>query len=165
MRKFITILGILLTVTILIGASAVAAWVYADHHEPLYTVNCTDPGEAAGAPDPLHASLGQEGPPPVLGVITLDLLATNAMPPNQEFTVFARSPVSENYTVAVSENPEDEGVEVGSGEDTEDHNFYTPSTPGKSWRYVILTGTSGYTAYAGGDHAYGPDITAVGWDK
>ena len=159
MRKLITILGtLLIAVTILISGSAVAPWV-----TWIYEENTSDTDYINGAPNGYYASLGKNGPPAVLGLVVLDLGAANAMGPNQQFTVFADSSVSENYTVAVSETAEDDGVEVGSGEDTQNHTFYTPSTPRKSWRYIILTGTSGVTAYAGGDYYYGPDIDAVGW--
>lgn len=160
MKKSIAILGtMLITVTILISGSGIAPWFFVDHYEPLYTVNCTSPGAAVGAPDDEYASLGEDNPP-VLGLIVLDLDRGNEMGPDQEFTVFANSSVSEIYNVSISETATDDGYYLGSNEDTEDHNFTTPSTPGKEWRYIIMWGWTGSLTP---DYHYGPDIDAVGW--
>lgn len=162
MKRSIAILGtILITVVILISGSAVAPWHHAVgiyHYE-----NVSDRFNILGAPNGTYASLGFDGPPPELGVIVLDLGSGNEMGPSQDFTVFADTAVEEDYSAAVAESPEDDGVWVGDGEDTQDFNFTTPSTPGMEWRYIILIGTSGVTAFSGGDYYYGPDIDAVGW--
>ena len=161
MKKSIAILGTLLTVIILISGSAVATMVFAywidrDNTTRWWLIDDLD-GE--------YASLGRDGPPPVLGWILLDLGTTNAMPNSQDFTVFAETSGNETYDVSVcpGTDPEDTHY-VGSGWDTENLTFQTPSSGGP-WRYIFLEGTSGLTAFAGGDYAYGPDIDAVGWDK
>lgn len=84
------------------------------------------------------------------------------MGPNQEFTVFASSSVNETYTVSVSvaTAPNTWHPVEGYGWDTENVDFYTPSTPVNDWRYILITATSGsYTL----DSYYGPEIDAVGW--
>jgi hypothetical protein len=55
---------------------------------------------------------------------------------------------------------------VGTGWDTDDLIFQTPSgPPGTLWRYIFLEGKTGIAIADGGDYAYGPDIDAVGWYK
>jgi len=165
MRRTVAISGILLiTVVLIISGSAVAAWHWIDHYEPLYTVNCTSPWDAENAPDNDYASLGDDGPPPVLGWILLDLDLGNEMGPSQNFTVFAQSSVEENYTVYVSETTDLQyKLYIGSGWDTENLTFQTPSSPPTAkWRYILLVGVTGYAGGIG-DYAYGPDIDAVGW--
>ena len=168
MRKTVAIFGtLLITVMILISGSAVAAWVWANHYEAPYTY-CSNPGQAVGAPDGSYASLGFDGPPPELGWILLDLTSSNAMGSSQDFRVVAATPVNESYAVWVCETTDLQfKLYVGSGWDTENLTFTTPSNPpAASWRYIYIMGTSGVTAGAGGgDYEYGPDIDAVGWDK
>jgi hypothetical protein len=82
------------------------------------------------------------------------------MGPSQDFTVFADSSISEVYNISVAETSEDDGEYLGSGQDNTDETFTTPSTSGKSWRYIIIRGWSGVTL----DGPYGPDIDAIGWE-
>jgi hypothetical protein len=161
MKRFIVILGTLLIATvIIISGSAVATWVYVTVYS---SDNCTDIDEIEGAPDDDYASLGEYGPPAVLGWVLLDLGSANAMPNSQDFTVFAGSAANETYEVHVIETPEPENKKyVGTGYDTKDFIFQTPSTGIEPWRYIYIMGTSGDWA---SDPAYGPDIDAVGWDK
>lgn len=166
MKRIGTILGILLTVTILISGSAVATWVHADHHEPAYT-DCENPTYAEGADNDEYASLGHDDPSPVLGYILLDLGSGNEMPPWQDFTVFADTDVNETYHVSVAPDDNPNATQyVGTGWDTEDLIFQTPGgPPGTLWRYIFLEGITGQPASGGGDYYYGPEIDAVGWDK
>jgi hypothetical protein len=168
MRKIVVTLGTLFIVAIiLISGTAVATWVWADHAEAFPNTYCSNPSNAAGAPDGNYASLGFEGPPPELGWILLDLTSTNAMGPNQEFLVVAYTSINETYDVSVSPDTNPANTQyVGSGWDTENLTFTTPSQPfDGQWRYILIQGTSGITALLGGDFVYGPDIDAVGWDK
>jgi len=164
MRKTVAIFGTLMIAAVLIiSGSTVAAWVWADHHEAAYTY-CSNPTQAVGAPDGSYASLGFDGPPPVLGFIALDLGSLYAMPADQDFTVFADSPIEETYTayVGITSDPQ-YSLYVGGGNDTRDFIFTTPASPPSAWyRYIFLNGTSGVQA---GDYYYGPEIDAVGWDK
>ena len=162
MRKTVAIFGTLLIATVLIiSGSAVATWVYAISQT---SSGCSSPGNALGAPDGNYATLGQDGPPPVLGFIALDLGSLYAMPADQDFTVFADSPIEETYTayVGITSDPQ-YSLYVGGGNDTRDFIFTTPASPPSAWyRYIFLNGTSGVQA---GDYYYGPEIDAVGWDK
>jgi hypothetical protein len=164
MRKTVAIFGtLLIAAVLLISGSAVATWVYAIDNT---SSNCMNPDYAENDPDGYDASLGEHVPPaePVLGWILLDLGSVNAMPANQDFTVFADSSSNETYTVWVSETSDVEYKQyVGSGWDTEDLIFTTPSGSGTSWRYILICGTSGQPTPQ--DPLYGPDIDAVGWDK
>ncbi|UCE36801.1 MAG: hypothetical protein JSW00_14985 [Thermoplasmata archaeon] len=165
MRRFIAILGtLLIAMVIIISGSAVATWVYVTWIDEDNTSN-TD--NINGAPDDNYASLGEDGPPPVLGWVLLDLGSGNEMPFSQEFTVFADSSMEENYSVWVGETTEKATMSyVGDGSDLDDEIFTTPSQPfNGSWRYIYIEATSGLTAFEGGDYVYGPDIDAVGWDK
>ncbi|UCG68273.1 MAG: hypothetical protein JSV09_10670 [Thermoplasmata archaeon] len=160
MRRFIAIFGPLLIMVILICGSAVAqSWHYAlDYSE----TNCTNPEEALYAPDSSYATIGEN--PSTLGSITLDLGAANEMGPSQNFTVYGYlAGITEKYTVWVIEGSSEGGTVgiVGHGQDTNDEEFYTPATLGKTWRYIMINGTSGSTGV--GDTIYGPEIDAVGW--
>jgi hypothetical protein len=160
MRRFITILGILLTAVILISGSAVAAWVFVTVHS---SDDCTDIDEIEGIHDDTYATIGEN--PSTLGWVLLDLGSVNAMPSSQDFVVFAQTPVAEDYNVWVGESPVIGFMNwVGLGTDDGNETFTTPSLPPTaSWRYILIIGASGVGF--GGDYAYGPDIDAVGWDK
>jgi hypothetical protein len=72
MRRLITILGILVTVTIIISGSAVAqVWHYAVAVTDYY--DCLNPDYALYAPNGQHAALGVDTPYQKLGWIILDL--------------------------------------------------------------------------------------------
>ncbi len=160
MKRFGTILGILLTVTILISGSAVA-WVYAYWIDEDNTTDIDYIDDLDGN----HASLGEHNPPapPVLGWVLLDLGSGNEMPNSQDFTVFADSIGNETYDVSVGETPNPAATEyVGTGYDTQRLTFQTPSTGDDAWRYILIEGKTGGLSL---DPAYGPDIDAVGWDK
>jgi len=169
MRRTVAIFGTLLIAAIFIitGSAVAQTWHWIDHYEPLFTVNCSYPWKAEDAPDNDYASLGEHIPPadPVLGWALLDLDSGNEMGPSQDFTVFAVTPVNESYAVWVSVTTNLQyKIYVGSGWDTENLTFQTPSQPvNAQWRYILLVGTSGVADAAGGDHAYGADIDAVGW--
>ena len=164
MRKYVAIIGILLTVTILISGSAVAGtWHYAQEVE--FEENCTDEDEILYEPNGSSASIGQSNPP-VLGRILVDLGEDNYMGDNQNFTVFGGSlgiHNKEEYDVWVSEDSETIDYEdyCGRGDDRENEEFWTPSDPEKEWRYIYIHAVSGHAN--GGGPAYGPDIDAVGW--
>lgn len=164
MGKAITTLGILLIVTILISGSAMAAWVWVTWIDEEDTSN-TD--NIDGAPDTYVISLGQDGTPPVLGWVLVDLGSGNEMPPSQDFRVVAQSSVEEDYDVFIGITSDVPYMQyVGSGIDTRNETFTTPASPPTGmWRYILLQGQSGVTGALGGDHEYGPDIDAVGWDK
>jgi hypothetical protein len=151
MRKIMAILGIILVVMIFMSGTATAAWVYVevvDHYQ------CTNPYNIEGASDYNDATLGQNGLPNKLGTITLNLTT---------FTVFASSTVREGYDVWIGEDPNVETmVFVDTGVDDNDYVFTTPSTPDKSWQYILMHGLTGSTG--AGDTIYGPDIDAVGWN-
>jgi hypothetical protein len=161
MRRLITILGILVTVTIIISGSAVAqVWHYAVAVTDYY--DCLNPDYALYAPNGQHAALGVDTPYQKLGWIILDLGEDNEMGRNQDFTVFASSAVLEYYRVYISVGTTEWEPEEGwFGNDSEDHDFTTPGTPNREWRYIKLVGISGICDP--GDPDYGPDIDAVGW--
>ncbi len=168
MRKTIMILGtILIAAVILISGSAVAGtWHYIDHVES--SVDCTNPDNAVGQDDGIHATIGINSSgldPAKLGAICLDLGSGNEMGPNQEFWVNASSRVSEEYNVWVTDDPADlaNHVYVGQNEDTAKHNFITPLTPNMSWRWVYIQGETGDDTNR--DPTYGPEIDAVGWES
>jgi hypothetical protein len=162
MRKAIMFLGtILIATVILISGSAVATWYYAN-----YVIDydkCRNPYYAVDAPDGYYATLGVETPYQRLGWILLDLGSGNEMGPDQNFTVFASSYEQELYKVSISEEPDYETtIYIGQGRDDMDQYFFTPLTPDKSWRYILLEGFSG--SYTPLDPYYGPEIDAVGWE-
>jgi hypothetical protein len=158
MRKVITVVGTLLTVMILFCGSAVAAWVWVEVYDEDYT---TDIYEIEDAPDNVYATIGQN--PSTLGWVILDLGISNAMGASQDFVVVAQSSVSEDYDVFVGETSDVEYMEyVGSGNDTQNNTFTTPSTVERGYQYILIDGQSGVIA---GDYYYGPDIDAVGWNK
>lgn len=160
MRKIITILGILLIITVLISGSSVATWRYVIWIDE---DNTTNRDNIDGAEDGNFATLGVNTPTETLGWILLDLDRGYEMPPNQDFTVFADSSESEQYSVYVSPSSTG-GTYVGSNYDTADHDFTTPSSgSGPTYRYIKLVGLTGYII--GGDPIYGPEIDAVGWDQ
>jgi hypothetical protein len=158
MRKAIMILGtILIATVILISGSAVATWHYAvavDHY-----AFCTNPDEALDAPDGVYATIGVDGPPTILGTIFLDLGVYNGMGDNQQFWVFARSDVQEEYKVIIYTEGFETWVVCGYGYDDADEDFYTPSL-GETWRYIEIQGWSG----GGYDPVNGPEIDAVGFE-
>jgi hypothetical protein len=161
MRKTIMMTGTILIVAVILISGAVAAWVYVDRLYSSY--NCTDPDEALGVDDGIHASLGQVGPPPVWGWMFLELNISDVMPNSQDFTVYAESSIEETYLVSVSETPDpDEATYVGTGYDTDDEIFTTPSTGGGAWRYILIEAETSSTVW---DPAPGAEIDAVGWDK
>ena len=161
MRKTGAILGTLLIAAVLIiSGSAAATWVWVTLHS---SNNCTSPGNIAGVPDGNEASLGNYGPPAVLGWIITELGSGNEMPNNQDFTVFAASSLNESYDIYVGETSNPAATQyVGTGWDTEDLTFQTPSTGKDAWRFIYLEGKTGTLT---GDPAPGPEIDAVGWDK
>jgi hypothetical protein len=161
MRKMIMILGtILITAMVLISGSAVATWVHVTY---FWETNTTNPGNIDGAPDGTVASLGKNVPPPTLGSIHLDLGPSNAMPNSQDFTVFAGSIVNETYYVYVGETSDvNASSYIGTGWDTENLTFQTPSMGDGAWRYIFLEGITGALST---DPGPGPEIDAVGWDK
>ena len=164
MRRLITMLGILITVTILISGSAVAGtWHYGQ--DVAFEEDCTNPTYILYAPDEDIASIGRDYPTPVLGRILVDLGEDNWMGPNQKFTVFGGSlldPFKEEYDVWVSEDSETIDYEdyCGRGDDREYEEFQTPSDLEKEWRYIYIHAVLGNP---NSDLAFGPDIDAVGW--
>jgi hypothetical protein len=161
MRKTITILGtMIITSIILISGSVVAPWVYG---ESVYNSEyASNESNILGAPGGGDATLGENLPSQRTGAIVVELNSSDAMPPDQQFTVFAGGTlVNETYSVSVSEDGETDVIYRGDGDDQSDYVFTTPSTPGKSWRYIHLAGTSG--SRVGLDDIYGPEIDAVGW--
>jgi hypothetical protein len=160
-----TILGILLTITILISGSAVAVW----HYARVITLNddTTNEVEILYAPDDVHATLGENGPPKALGFVVVDLGVSHEIPHNTEFWVFATPGAfynnykPEEYLVAVGESSDSFEL-VGGDDDQGDHVFTTPNKPGNLYRYILITGTDGKDG-AAGDTIYGPEVDAVGW--
>jgi hypothetical protein len=158
MRKMILMLGtLLITITILISGSVVAPYVIdvTDH------ANCTNIDEIRYIYDTVYASLGDYSGY-VLGWAVLDLGSGGAMGPSTNFIVYATSPAEEVYNISVAETPEDDGWYLGSGIDTQNETFTTPSDPGRSWRYIIIRGWTGLPEQTG-DYGYGPDIDAIGY--
>ena len=162
MRKAIMMLGtLLITAIILISGSAVATWVYVLFNDEL---NTTDPLNIENEPDNKPASLGNVGPPVVLGWLLVNLSLDDVMPNSQDFTVFAACTENvheESYKVYVGENTENLTY-VGTGWDTTSEIFTTPSTGGNAWRYILL---EAYISDTRNDPAPGADLDAVGWDK
>jgi hypothetical protein len=164
-KRIGTILGILLTVTILISGSAVATWVYARYI--IDYDDCTNITEILYADDLIHATIGQN--PSTLGWVIVDLGAGHGMGPNDEFTVVAYgnyldNSKSEDYEVSVGMNPYS-FVYVGSDDDQENHTFTTPNY-GSDWRYIYIEGATGVSPPLDGtDRYYGPEVDAVGWDE
>jgi hypothetical protein len=160
MRKAIMFLGIILIATvILLSGSAVAqTWHFA---VSIYDYEyVTDRFDILGPPNGEEAHLGQN--PLTLGWIIVDLGEDNEMGRDQDFTVFASSPVLEYYRVYISSDTFEWVPEDGwFGNDSEDHDFTTPGTTGGSWRYIKLVGISGICDPP--DPVFGPDIDAVGW--
>ncbi|UCE38641.1 MAG: hypothetical protein JSW00_05270 [Thermoplasmata archaeon] len=166
MRRFIAILGtLLIAMVITISGSAVATWVYAHWIDEDNTTNIG----YIDVLDTNYASLGEHIPPadPVLGWVLLELNLGDEMPFSQDFTVFANTPVEEEYSVWVGETTEKATMSyVGDGSDSGNEVFTTPSSPfNAKWRYIYIEATSGITSFEDGDYDYGPDINAVGWDK
>jgi hypothetical protein len=160
MRKTITIFGtLLITAIILISGSAIAAEEFIVRVESYN--NCTNPNSAVGSPNDAYATVGVN--PGSLGWILLDFGLATAMGADQNFTVYGMSSgETEEYSVSIIEQYGYE-VSVGSGEDTTDNVFITPSAPPYySWRWVNITGTSGNKG--DGDMIYGPEIDAVGYE-
>jgi len=162
MRKAIMILGtILIATVILISGSVVAIWYHIIYLYDDY--QCTNPTYALYSPDGDHATIG-ENDPEVLGKIILDLGSGNEMGSNQNFTVFADTNLNETYDVSVISSDLTAMIMVGSGWDTEDCEFYTPSTPVVLWRYIQINATSGYIVFNEPvDVIYGPEVDAVGY--
>ena len=164
MRRFVAIMGILLTVTILISGSAVATWVYG---RSIHSYSqCTNIDDILGPEDDDHATIGVGVPSEDTGWVIVDLDAGHGVDANTEFTVFAwgsgtPNNKSENYNVSIGMTTS-ALVYVGSDDDQENHTFTTPNY-GSDWRYILIEGTSGETGL--GDPIYGPEITAVGWDE
>jgi hypothetical protein len=165
MKRIVAILGTLvIAAIIIISGSAVATWVYADHYEPAYSYDYTNPTYAEDSPDNLYATVGKNGPPRVLGRLTLDMTEGNAIPPDTNFVVFGHiSGITETYTVTVWDGSHETSDYLGSGSDTTNETFTTAYDNNIMWRYIQIDGTSGQTGT--GDTIYGPEIDAVGWDK
>jgi hypothetical protein len=160
MRKLIMILGTILITSILISGSVVAVWYY------IFDItdygDCTNITNIAGSPDSSYASIGVNsgGASGILGWAVLDLGEFNPMPPSKSFTVYGGGGTTEEYSINVSEDADDtDGVGLGNGDDGGDDVFTTPSTQGKSWRYIIIRGLSGAR-----DSDWGPEIDAIGWE-
>ena len=170
MKKVVGILGVLgIAAIIIISGSAVATWVYVTVYD--YD-DCVNIDYIERAPDGYHATLGiNVAPPPpygLLGSVILGLGSSNKMPPSTDFTVFADvywggNAERETYEVLVGDNV-NPFVSVGSADDQGDHDFTTPSTPGKEYQYIKIEATSGEPPVPS-DPIYGPEIDAVGWDK
>jgi len=166
MKRFITILGVVLIILILTSSSAVAP--YADHYEPAYSSNVTSPTYAVGAPGGGDATIGVN--PSTLGVLVLDLGTNpnNWMDPNQAFTVYGYSGVNninETYNISVMTDGMTHRAGPWDGYDSANLSFTTPSNPqAVKWRYFEINGTSGFTSGTNlDDTIYGPEIDAVGW--
>jgi len=156
MKRVGTILGALLIAAIIIvSGSAVANWAQSVYSHP----NCTDWDEARFAPDGDLASVGEDGAPPILGVLTLDLGAGNEWGASQDFVVYGDVPegINETYLIKVITKDWKTESSMWPGWDSEDLTFTTPSTPGLVWRYIRIIGTSG------ANDIWGPEIDAVGY--
>ena len=154
MKRTIAILGTLLIAAVLIiSGSAVAGFAYSIHS---YN-GVTNRLSILGADDGDEATIGYGG-----GWIVVELKAGDYMDADQLFTVYSNGGgVTETYDVGVSEDLITE-VHVGSGDDSGDQTFYTPSSPNPaSWRYIRIVASSGTTGP--GDLIVGPEIDAVGW--
>jgi hypothetical protein len=159
MRKLIMILGTLLIATILISGPVIAAEEFIIRVENYE--NCTNQNEAVGSPDSTYATIGVN--PSTLGWIELDFATGTSMSPDQNFTIYGMSTgETETYNVTVIDQDRTWFIPLGSGEDTTDEVFTTPSTEGLSWRWVNITATSGNKGT--GDLIYGPEIDAVGYE-
>jgi len=164
----VAIFGTLIIAAVLIISGSAAA-PYADHYEPAYTTNCTNPNDAVGSPNNDDATIGQNGPPPALGVLMLDLDEGNEMGANQLFTVYGWSVfgvnINETYNITIYTDDFGDSYGPYNGWDSADLDFYTPSNPPTAeWRYIEITGT--YGEVQGGneyDTTYGPEIDAVGY--
>jgi hypothetical protein len=169
MKRLITILGILVTITILISGSVIAQpiWHYVDHYEPAATQDCTNPNSAEDFPDNEYATVGINSPQQKTGFLVLDLGTSldDWMGPNQDFTVWGfPTGINETYTVAVLTHDGLIKSAEWPGWDSDDLVFTTPSTPDRQWRYFQINGTSGFTSWQRPDDPiYGPEIDAVGW--
>jgi hypothetical protein len=110
-----------------------------------------------GHEDTNEATIGYGG-----GWIVVELKPGDYMDADQLFTVYSvGGGVTESYDVGVSEDLNTE-VYVGSGDDSGDQTFYTPSSPDPaSWRYIRIVASSG--TWGPGDTIVGPEIDAVGW--
>jgi hypothetical protein len=161
-RKILILLGTFFIASILISGQVIAVEDYYIEQVDDYE-DCINTNEARYEEDYRYASLG-DGDPPVLGWIKLDFGSGTSMGPSQDFTVYGfLTGTTEEYNVTVISQSIFGPVSeyVGSGEDTSNEIFTTPSTPNISWRYVLIEATSGSTS--GGDSYYGPEIDAVGY--
>jgi hypothetical protein len=165
-KKHMTVLGALLTLTMLIGTSVpvqAQTWHYGQSIYYGYwgTQNCHNATNALSGPNTLFATAGTNGPPPALGKCVIDLGSGNEMGPNQNFTVFATSVVNETYWVTVWVDNTSRHSTGWYGYDVKNYEFFTPPTSGKLWRFIEIVGITG--SISGSDPIYGPEIDAVGW--
>ncbi len=162
MKRFITILGILLTTVILLSGSAVATWLYVG--SVVSSKDCTNPDEAIGEEDGDHATIGINSPP-TFGWINLSLAALTGMPGYTAFTVFASSTVRENYSLQqVSLLFQKSTIWYGN-DDTQDQYFISEGLRQPDidlWRYFIIESEEGSTNET--DPIYGSEIDAIGFD-
>jgi hypothetical protein len=159
MRKIILMLGTILIATILISGPVMAEEIYIARVES--SVDCTYPSNAVGIHNDAYATIGEN--PSTLGLIILDFGLALSMGSDQEFTIYGMSHgETETYDVRVIEQDGTTYADLGSGEDTTDEVFTTPSTSGRDWRWVKITATFGNKG--DGDNNYGPEIDAVGYE-
>jgi hypothetical protein len=157
MRKIIAILGTILISTILISGSAVAATYY------IISVSsssyCSYPNNAVGSPDDTYATIGFEGNN---GEIILDFGSSAAMGSDQLFTIHGTdgAGITEDYDVTVLDLNMLNPTPLGSGIDTQDEDFTTPSSG--TWRYVKIEGECSDVSRE--DPLTGPEIDAVSYE-
>lgn len=158
MKKLITILGILVTITILLSGTAIAGFAA----QIVAYSNCTNRYEILDEPDDVHATIGVN--PSTTGWIIVDLGSDNLLRNNQAFTVYADSVEVEDYSVYLwiyEDYPSGSPTFIDYGQDDADEVFYAPSTPDTAWRLVEIRGESGnINIYE--DPIYGPEIDAIG---
>jgi len=163
MKRYKAVLGTLLTIATLIGASGVvqAAWYHADSVYSYYKVRLPD--NAVGPPDGDHATIqGSSGDP---GELILDM-GDNPIPDKRsggvDFWVNASSNVTEYYVVWVITADWATVNWACSGNDTVDYPCHIPANTGTEYKYLNITAIS-WTTGPGDPHA-GPDIDAVSWE-
>jgi hypothetical protein len=159
MKRLITILGILITITILLSGSVIAGtWHYGVYVEDSH--NCYATNNILGAPDGSNCTLGTSELE--LGWIIINLSYGHEMGSEQWFIVFASSACQETYDVFISEQPDfATSHKCGNGTDDIDCTFWTPRDQTEGWLYIKIVGT--YGDPEGADPHYGPEIDAVGW--
>lgn len=162
MKRSIAIIGSLLTVTVLLSGSSLAyQWHYVD--SVFRAEDCTNEGDAVGAPNGDHATIGQSGEVAKLGIIILNMSIDNAIPPDTTFTVFASSAIEETYNLSIIDEDWVYRIDYPSPKgDTTNQDFYVPGSPTVHWCYIEIRGLTGDDSDPS-DPIYGPEIDAVGW--